>query len=66
MYLEKTIECFMKGIVTKVKVYEVYQKIYQKIYQKRKYVNFRKYGDFYPVLAGEKAYKFLGLKARLM
>ena len=60
--LEKTIECFMKGIVTKVKVYEVYQKIYQK----RKYVNFRKYSDFYPVLAGEKAYKFVGLKARLM
>jgi len=60
--IKKTLLAYRTGLVFKPKVYEVYGKIKRK----GKYTNFKKYGDFYPVLAGEKAYNFPGLKAKLM
>ena len=60
--MKKTLTAYNSGLVSKPKVYEVYDILHKK----GKYVNFKKHGNFYPVLAGEKAYKFPGLKARLM
>ncbi len=56
-----------KGCIkSKITVYEVYDKIKNK----GDYINFQVYNDsnenFYPVLAGENAYDFFGLKAKIL
>jgi hypothetical protein len=57
----KIIHNLKKGRIGKVEIFEVYD-----IIGKRDdYQNFKKHRDgFYPVLAGEKAYPFFGLKAK--
>lgn len=60
--MDRLFRAYNSGLVFNPKVYEVYDKIEKK----GNYKNFEKYKDFYPVLAGEKAYNFPGLKARLM
>jgi len=64
--MQKTIQvvnCLKTGAKRPVKVYEVYDKITKP----GEYTNFQKHKEgFIPVLAGEKAYDFYGLKAKLV
>lgn len=64
--VQKTVEVVERlrmGTSNPVKVYEVYDKITKQ----GKYTNFQEHEEgFTPVLAGEKAYDFFGLKARLV
>lgn len=58
----EVVERLRAGVRNPVKVYEVYDKITKP----GRYTNFREHREgFTPVLAGEKAYDFFGLKARL-
>ena len=55
---------------TKSKIKNVVYEVYGIIEKKGKYRNFQMYksgkGSFYPILAGEKAYDFYGLKAKMV
>ena len=68
--LIKVLKSITKGKPHKINLYEVYGKIPASPKPKRgekekdDYINFKSNGEFIPILAGEKAYNFGGLKAR--
>jgi hypothetical protein len=68
---ERTLKLVKRvGDNTKSKIKNVVYEVYGIIEKKAKYNNFQLYKskkeNFYPILAGEKAYDFCGLKAKLL